>query len=403
MAERLGVDSQKLQRLMTDSPWDEQKVWRAIRRKVVPVLEPLVAWVVDETGWLKQGKKSVGVARQYCGAVGKTANCQVSVEVVVNDGEVAAPVAGRPYLPESWADDSARRQDAGVPAAVRFQTKPEIALDLIRQVLADGVSSAPVLGVEVYGTSGEFRWGLRRLGLEYFLHAGSELQAWTEPVQTRQAGKHWVVARGQPQSSCLGALSRTIAAGQWHHLAWQAADRTKRQTRIAWLAVYVLSDLDPDTGAWPQTWLVVDWPEGDAAPYHIYLAWLKSEPVPIRCLRLSRGRCAVEQFFRRDKTDLGLDQYEGRSWLGFHHRLALAAVAYLFVLVIYLRSRKTSGATWEKVLHALQPWLVRLVGRCPCCKTRFPHHSLTSHNKVVLVLKSVRRLRALPVGRRQRI
>ena len=340
MAERLGVDSQKLQQLVTDSPWDEQEVWRAIRRNVVPVLEPLAAWIIDETGWLKQGIKSVGVAHQYCGAVGKTANCQVSVEVVVSDGEIAAPVAGRLYLPEGWAGDSARRREAGVPEAVQFQTKPEIAVDLVKQVLADGVSPAPVLGDEVYGTSGELRRKLRQLGLEYFLNAGSELQAWTEPVKTRLARKYWVVAQGQPKSSSLGALSRTITEVQWHHVAWQAADRTKRQTRIAWLAVYVLSDLDQDTGEWLPTWLVVDWPAGDAEPYHIYLTWLKTEPVPIRCLRLSRGRFAVEQFFQRDKTDLGLDHYEGRSWLGFHHHLALAAVAYLFVLVIYLRSKK---------------------------------------------------------------
>jgi hypothetical protein len=123
-------------------------------------------------------------------------------------------------------------------------------------------------------------------------------------------------------------------------VAWQAADGTKRRTRIAWLAVYVLSDLNQDTGEWPPTWLMVDWPEADTEPCHIYLAWLKTEPVPLRCLRLSRGRFAVEQFFQRDKTDLGLDHYEGRSWLGFHHHLALAAVAYLFVLVIYLRSKK---------------------------------------------------------------
>ena len=110
MAERLGADSQKLQQFLADSPWDEQEIWRAIRREVVPVMEPLAAWIIDETGWLKQGQKSVGVAHQYCGAVGKQANCQVSVEVVVSDGEIAAPVAGRLYLPEKWVEDPARRQ-----------------------------------------------------------------------------------------------------------------------------------------------------------------------------------------------------------------------------------------------------------------------------------------------------
>jgi SRSO17 transposase len=340
MAERLGTESQKLQQLLADSPWDEQDVWQAIRQEVVPVMEPLAAWIVDETGWVKQGNKSVGVAHQYCGAVGKQANCQVSVEVVVSDGEIAAPVAGRLYLPEKWASDKARRQAAGVPAEVEFQTKPAIALELIKRVLADGVSCAPVLGDEVYGAASELRWGLRQLGLEYFLNVGGDLLAWTKAPKTRLAKKYWGVAKGQPESTSLAALSQGITKTQWHPVAWRGADGTKRKTRIAWLSVYVLSDLDRDTGEWPQTWLVVDWPEGDADPYHLYLAWFKTKPTPQRCLRLSRGRFPVEQFFQRDKTDLGLDHYEGRSWQGFHHHLVLAAVAYLFVTVIYLRSKK---------------------------------------------------------------
>ena len=340
MAARLRTDSQKLQQFLTDSPWDEQDVWRAIRREVVPVMEPLAAWIIDETGWLKQGNKSVGVAHQYCGAVGKQANCQVSVEVVVSDGEIAAPVAGRLYLPESWTRDKARCQAAGVPPEVSFQTKPAIALELVKQILADGVSPAPVLGDEVYGAASELRWGLRQLGLEYFLNTGSDLLAWTQPVKTRLAKKYWGVAEGEPAARSLAVLSKTITAAQWHPVAWRAADGTKRQTRVAWLPVYVLSDLDRDTGEWPSTWLVVDWPAGDADPYHLYLAWFKTPPTPQRCLRLSRGRFPVEQFFQRGKTDLGLDHYEGRSWQGFHHHLVLAAVAYLFVTVIYLRSKK---------------------------------------------------------------
>ena len=340
MAERLRVDSQKLQQFVADSPWDEQAVWRAIRREVVPVMEPLAAWIIDETGWLKQGSKSVGVAHQYCGAVGKQANCQVSVEVVVSDGEIAAPVAGCLYLPEKWAQDPSRRQGAGVPAGVTFQTKPAIALTLIKQVLADGVSPAPVLGDEVYGVASELRWGLRQLELEYFLNAGSDLLAWTDRPQTRLAKKYWGVPEGQPAPSSLESLSQAFTRSQWHAVAWRAADGTKRHTRIAWHSVYVLSDLDRETGEWPQTWFVVDWPEGDAEPYHLYLAWFKTQPTPKRCLRLSRGRFQIERFFQRDKTDLGLDHYEGRCWQGFHHHLVLAAVAYLFVMVIYLSSKK---------------------------------------------------------------
>jgi SRSO17 transposase len=342
MAERLDVDSQKLQQFIADSPWEEQQVWESIRREVVPVMEPLAAWIIDETGWLKQGDKSVGVAHQYCGAVGKQANCQVSVEVAVSDGEIAAPVAGRLYLPEKWANDKPRREAVGVPPPVAFQTKPMIAVDLIRQVLASGVSRAPVLGDEVYGNASELRWELRQMQLEYLLNVGGDLLAWRERPKTRFAKKYWDVADGQPAATSLQALSRTISPRQWHHVAWRAADRTKRKTRIGWLPVFAFSDLDRKTNEWPQTWLVVDWPDGAAEPYHLYLAWFKTEPAPQRCLRLSRGRFPIEQFFQRDKTDLGLDHYEGRSWRGFHHHLVLAAVAYLFVLVIYLRSKKNS-------------------------------------------------------------
>jgi len=340
MAARLGVDMQKLQQFVADSPWDEQAVWHAIRKEVVPVMEPLAAWIVDETGWLKQGDKSVGVAHQYCGAVGKQANCQVSVEVVVSDGEIAVPVAGRLYLPERWAADAARRAAAGVPPTVTFQTKPTLALELIREVLAAGVSRAPVLGDEVYGVASELRRGLRELDLEYFLNAGGDLLAWIRRVKTRRAKKYWDVADGQPPAASLAALSRTLKGKQWHAVAWRAADGAKRRTRLGWLPVQVYSDLDRDSGDWPPCWLVVDWPEGEENPYHLYLAWLKQPPSPARCLRLSRGRFPIEQFFQRDKTDLGLDHYEGRSWRGFHHHLVLAAVAYLFVTVIYLRSKK---------------------------------------------------------------
>lgn len=340
IAARLGVGSQNLQQFMADSPWEAEEVWRAIRREVIPVMEPLAAWIIDETGWLKQGNKSVGVTHQYCGAVGKQAQCQVSVELVVSDGEIAAPVAGRLYLPEAWAADAARRQAAGVPEEVTFQTKPAIAVSLLKQVLADGVSPAPVLGDEVYGAASELRREVRQMGLEYFLNVGGDLLAWTCEVKTRFAKKYWGVAENQPSSQSLGSLVQGISSKQWHPVAWRVANGTKRQTRIAWMPVYVQSDLNRATGEWPQTWLVVDWPAGDDQPYHLYLAWFKAPPSARRCLRLSRGRFPVEQFFQREKSDLGLDHYEGRSWQGFHHHLVLAAVAYLFVTIIYLQSKK---------------------------------------------------------------
>jgi SRSO17 transposase len=352
MARKLGVDKQKLQQFMADSPWDEQLLWKAIRQNVIPAFEPLSAWIVDETGWLKQGDKSVGVQHQYCGAVGKQANCQVSVELVVSNGHIVAPVAGRLYLPEAWANDKARREQAGVPEQIRFQTKPMIAMDLMRQARADGVPLAPVLGDEVYGDSHELRRQLREEGMEYFLTVGKDQHAWLAKPKLSRGLKKWKVAAGQKAGTALGQVAGALKASQWHALSWSAADGAKRSTRIAWAPVYVLSDLDEQSGQWPQSLLVVDWPEDKKEPYHVYLAWMKGAPNARRLLRLSRGRFPIEQFYQRGKTDLGLDHYEGRSWRGFHHHLVLAVIAYLFVATVYLRVKKNF---WSDVGTGLAP------------------------------------------------
>ena len=215
LAERLQVDSQKLQQFLSDSPWQDQRVWQAIRREVIPALEPLEAWVVDETGWLKQGKHSVGVSHQYCGAVGKQANCQVAVELAVSNGEIAAPVAGRLYLPDGWAKDLPRRQAAGVPENVRFQTKPEIAGELIAEAVADGLTLAPVLGDSVYGNAAELRRRLRQLEMEYFFHAEEHWLAWKQRPPLNRGPKLWSVARAAPQGQKLRPLAEELKAKDW--------------------------------------------------------------------------------------------------------------------------------------------------------------------------------------------
>ena len=339
MAARLRVDSQKLQQFISDSPWRDRDVWKSIRQEVIPVVEPLQAWVVDETGWLKQGKGSVGVSHQYCGAEGKQAPCQVAVELAVTDGEVAAPVGGRLYLPEAWAEDGPRRQKAGVPQAVAFQTKPQIAGDLIEEALADGVTAAPILGDSVYGNAGELRGRIRRLGLDYFFNAEEHWLGWPHRPKLRKGPKYWRVAPTAPQGQKLRQWADSFQPAEWHAAAWQAADGEKRATRLAWKEMYLHSDWEEKSGEWLPCWLVADWPQGQADPYHVYVAWLKQPPAKGRTLRLSRGRWPIEQYFQRGKDDLGLDHYEGRSWRGFHHHLTMSAIAYLFGVVDYLRAK----------------------------------------------------------------
>jgi SRSO17 transposase len=341
LAARLGVDAQSLQQFVRDSPWSAEAVWSSVRREAIASFAPLGAWIVDETSWPKQGQCSVGVAHQYCGAVGKQANCQVCVEVAVSDGEVALPVAGQLYLPESWTKDRERCRAAGVPDDVSFQTKPQIALRLLRQVVADGVAAAPVLGDQVYGDGYEFRAGLRELKLEYCLQVnGPSLKAWAQVPALEHKLRRSYLAPGTASSRTLRELADGIAPADWVKASWKAADGSTRRTRLAWRPVWLAHGLRYPEGELEEAWLLVDWPAGDADPYHCYLMHLHRAPTKAWCLRLSRGRWHIEQYFLRGKDDLGLDHYEGRSWQGFHHHLVLAALAYLFVGVCHHRSKK---------------------------------------------------------------
>lgn len=344
MAQRLGVDYQKLQQFISDSPWDEERVWEAIAQEVIPMLGPVDSWMIDETGWIKQGDKSVGVAHQYCGAVGKRANAQVSVHLAVGIGKIAAPVAAQLFLPKQWCEDGERRRRVRVPDSIGYATKPEIALELIRKAKARGISPAPVLGDCLYGHSGPLREGLRRLELEYLMQIEPQLVGWTHAPALRKARKNWQPQRHEVVSRDVAQMAREMPENQWVSCRWRAANGKMQKTRLAWIKVWLWSDLDEATGEIPPTWLVVDWPQGSEKPYHLYTGWLDGPPDSERLLRLSRQRWAIEQYFQRDKDDLGLDHFEGRSWQGFHHHLALAAAAYLFILLIYLHAKKNSVA-----------------------------------------------------------
>jgi SRSO17 transposase len=341
LAQRLGVDAQSLQQFVADSPWDEALVWSRIRREVIAHFEPIESWIVDETAWVKQGRHSVGVAQQYCGAIGKNANCQLNVQLTASNGVVAAPVAARLFLPESWASDWVRRSKAGVPEQISYATKAEIALQLIDQALNDHVPQGPILADCVYGDSQPFRQALKERGLEFFVQVSPQQhKAWTEPVKLVRQRKKMHVAPEQPPALSLWEIIQQLSPSQYKRATWKAADGSTHQTRLAWIEVFLGRALRFGAQALEAAWLVVDWPQEKAQPYNVYLAHLQQPPSMARCLRLSRSRWQIEQYFQRSKDDLGLDHYEGRSWRGFHHHLVLSALAYLFVLTDWLRSKK---------------------------------------------------------------
>lgn len=327
MAERLGADSQILQQFLSDSPWEEELLWRALRQEVVGCLGALEHWIIDETGWPKQGQESVGVQHQYCGAVGKQANCQISVQLMLSDGWMCVPVAGRLYLPQSWSADPTRRRRAKVPAEVSFATKPQIALDLIRQAVLEGVPKAPVLADAVYGHNEQFRTGLRALGLEYALHAnGGQATAWTEPP-----------GPGVGPASALATLYRSWPL---RTCRWRSSSGQLRRTRLGWNKIWLASDRPAAGQPWPWHWLVVDWPEDQPEPHQLCLIHLQRPLIKNLALRLCRSRWQIEQSFGRAKSELGLDHLEARSWRAFHHHLVLCAVAFFFVAWMSSRSKK---------------------------------------------------------------
>ena len=263
--------------------------------------------------------------------------------LVVSNGCVAAPIGGRLYLPQSWAEKPERRAKAGVPPEITFATKSQIALQLIEQALADQVAPAPVLGDAAYGDSFAFRQRLRELNLEFFLQVTPEEHlGWTQEVPTVLKGKYRKLVDEKLAASArhLLDIARSLPDAVWKDRSWTTGDGKRHNTRIAWQEVFLARGLKEPDGRLEKVWLVLDWPKGAPEPYHSYLAHFHRQPSKARCLKLSRSRWHVEQYFQRSKDDLGLDHFEGRSWRGFHHHLALSALAYLFILTIYLEAKK---------------------------------------------------------------
>ena len=229
----LGLISRSLQQFVSDSPWESQALWEAVRAEIVPVLGPIDSWIVDETGWIKQGDKSVGVAHQYCGSVGKKANCQVSVHIALSNGQAALPMAARPFCPKlgSMMGNVAAAQ--AFPRRWAFRSKPEIALDLVGELIGSGMQPSPLLGDCQYGHSGPLRQGSRDAGCPYMLQVESALKAWVERPQLRRARKRWVPRLRGPRAQTALEIGRSLPDSAWQPCRWSGAGGRAFSTRMA--------------------------------------------------------------------------------------------------------------------------------------------------------------------------
>jgi SRSO17 transposase len=348
MAARLAPDHiqgmhESLHHLVAQSPWSDADMLRRVREYVLPAMakkEPIEAWIVDETGWAKQGTHSVGVARQYCGRLKRKANCQVAVSLSVATANASLPIAFRLYLTEEWAGDKTRRESVGVPAEVSFQTKPEIALSQIQQAVEEKVPPGVVLADEVYGSNREFREGVSALKLRYSLAVRCVTTVWTQermPLPPKSwSGKGRRARRLRRdethQPITVEELARTLPSEAWHTVSWREGSRDSLQSRFARVRVRPAYGDDRKIGQQPEQWLLIEWPEKEAAPLGYWLSTLPEKTSLRQLVAITKQRWLIERDYEELKQELGLHHYEGRNWRGFHHHVTLCVAAYGFLV-----------------------------------------------------------------------
>jgi SRSO17 transposase len=333
---------QSMHHFVAEAPWDAAAVMRVAREWVLDPMGrhgPVAAWIVDDTGFPKKGAHSVGVARQYCGVLGKQDNCQVAVSVSVANEAVSLPVAYQLYLPESWATDRRRRRGAGVPDDLTFQPKWQIALTQIRTLQAEGVPAAPVVADAGYGDTTPFREALTAARLAYVVGVKKETTAWP-PGEAPRPPKPWT-GRGRPPTLVrrtathtpqnLKQMALALPTTAWRPVTWREGTRGAMRSRFARLRVRPAHRDESRTEPRAEEWLLIEWPPGDAEPTKYWLSTLPATIAFAALVRLAKLRWRIERDYQELKDELGLDHFEGRGWRGFHHHGALCIAAYAFL------------------------------------------------------------------------
>jgi SRSO17 transposase len=347
MVSRLGgeADYQSMQQFLTDSPWDPALVVRAVAERVCPEIE-VEAWVLDDTGFPKQGKRSPGVKRQYSGTLGKTGNCQVGVSVHAVGSKGTAPLGWALYLPEEWCADEERRRQAKIPEEVTFKTKSELGGELVERAASWEVPKAPVLGDAAYGDNTELRKRLHAAGTEHVFSVSAETTgfepgaAFAVPAPKRTSGRPPKRLRPDREPVAIGELIAGLRSEEWQTLAFRdGPDGEPMTSRFAFLRVRAGNLWHKGYVEEPphEEWLIAEWPEGSEEPTDYWLSDLPADTEPERLARLARLRWKIELDYRQLKGELGLDHYEGRSWLGWYHHTALVTAAHGFLTLERLR------------------------------------------------------------------
>ena len=341
--ERTSAQHQSLLHFVGKGDWSDADVLAKVREYVVPKIEQhgaISAWIIDDTGFPKKGTHSVGVARQYCGQLGKQDNCQVAVSLSIANDHASLPVAYRMYLPESWADDMGRREKVGVPADVQFKTKPEIALEQIAWAAAAGLPRGVGLFDAGYGAEARFRSGVSALGLRYVAGVKSTNTVWA-PGTNALPPPAWSGRGRRPRRPVrddahkpvsVEDLALDLPADEWREISWRQGTNEKLTGRFARVRVRSAHDRDVATEKIPEEWLLIEWPPDEAKPTKYWLSTLKSNVTFQHLVRMTKLRWRIERDYLELKQEIGLGHFEGRGWRGFHHHATLCIAAYGFLV-----------------------------------------------------------------------
>lgn len=344
---------QALHHFVAQADWSDEQMLNRVAQWVVRRMDlgSGAFWIVDDTGFPKKGKHSVGVARQYCGQLGKQDNCQVAVSISLASETVSLPVAYRLYLPRDWAKDRARRKKAQVPAPVRFQTKPQLALMQLQALLDQGAPHHCVIADAAYGVEAQFRLRLTEMGLPYMVGIKSSVGVWpqgSEPLPPkRYSGRGRPplaprrTARRQPVS--VKALAQSLPASGFQNISWREGTNEILTGRFAAVRVRHAGGNLGRARLWPEQWLLIEWPGNEPEPTKYWLSTLPENTSLNELVSIAHLRWRIERDYQELKQELGLGHYEGRGWRGFHHHASLTIAAYGFLIAEQRSARASQG------------------------------------------------------------
>jgi SRSO17 transposase len=352
---------QALHHFVAKARWSDEALLEAVAQWVVPKMNAAqgAAWIIDDTGIPKKGKHSVGVARQYCGVLGKQDNCQVAVSISLATEEASVPLAYRLYLPQEWAENRARRRKVGVPEQIQFATKTQIALEQLEGLIARGAAKHCVLADAGYGVDAAFRQRLSDLGLEYMVGVTSTVVVWPPGVEPLPPKRY--TGKGRPpvmprrtrtrQPVSVKELALALPRSAFHTISWREGSNAPLSGRFAAVRVRHAGGNTGRARLRPEQWLLIEWPAGDPEPLKYYLSTLP-EDIPLNDLvSKAHTRWRIERDYQDLKQELGLDHYEGRGWCGFHHHATLSIAAYGFLISERLAVGESSGIKKNFVLR----------------------------------------------------